>query len=647
MKTSERIKEFFGLIKYSKYIDENFVSSNRKSGFWVSLVVSFLEIIMITSVLFNHFSGIQIRSTSWLISHLVSYWLLLLSSLSLLIITFLYLKNKIKSKIPGKICKFIFSVVALGFGIYISFLDYSKGEQFITFITMTIFTFCFFVWRPAFSISFLIFSFSLFFYLCNTLYPASYATKVNLSIALIAIILSAINAYHQKLANAKKDEKLNNANDILVKLSISDEVTGISNMNYFRSQTLHIMQKPETDITKYIFLFLDIEHFKSYNEKYGFWEGNSFLRNFAELIEKTFTNSVTAHFSNDNFVIFTRNQEIQEKLSVLQHFIENPKLEVRLLLKTGAFCPENKEIMPILACDHARYACYSIKKLFNKNYCEYDKSMAQDFSIKHYIINNLDNAIENNYIKVFYQPVIETKTRKICGLEALARWDDPETGFLSPAMFINTLEEYHQIHRLDMYIVEQVCIDLQEIISQNKIVIPVSLNFSRLDFDMIDLANEVENTLRKYNISKDYIHVEITESALTDNDNNLKNAIKDFRSSGYALWLDDFGAGYSGLNVLKDFDFDMMKIDMKFLVNFKENKKAKPILKNIVSLANDLGMKTLTEGVETKEAYEFLRLIGCEKMQGYLFGKPMPKNELQKKLSDGTYQISENLYKAS
>ncbi len=642
MKLSEQIKEFFGFIKYSEYVDKSFVTSNQKSGFWVSLVVTTLEILMILSVVINTLTKNLNRSTSWLITHIVSYIILLFSSVSLLIVCTLYLKNKISSRVPGKIAKFVFGIVAIGFGIFISFLDYAKGEQFITFITMTIFTFCFLVWRPAFSIGFLIASFGIFFYLLNTIYPASYATKVNLSIALIAIIVSSINAYHQKLSTAKKDEKLNYANDILVKLSISDEVTGISNMNYFRSQALFIMQKKETDITRYVFLFLDIEHFKSYNEKFGFWEGNAFLRNFAELIEKTFPDSITAHFSNDNFVIFTENINIQEKLSILQKFIENPEFEVRMTLKTGAFHPENKQIMPILACDHARYACYSIKKHYNKSYCEYDKSMASDFYRKQYIINNLDNAIKNNYIKVYYQPLIDANNNNLCGVEALARWDDPEFGFLSPAMFINTLEEYHQIHKLDMHIVEKVCNDIKQMLEQNKTIVPVSLNFSRLDFDMINLASEVENTLKKYGISKEYIHVEITESALTENDSNLKQAIKDFRSSGYALWLDDFGAGYSGLNVLKDYDFDMMKIDMKFLVNFKENKKARKILKNIVSLANDLGMRTLTEGVETTEAYDFLKSIGCEKMQGYLFGKPMPKEELTKKIAEGLYVFSDN-----
>ena len=227
----------------------------------------------------------------------------------------------------------------------------------------------------------------------------------------------------------------------------------------------------------------------------------------------------------------------------------------------------------------------------------------------------------------------------MCGVEALARWDDPTIGFLSPGDFIQTLEEYHQIHKLDMYVVETVCKMLTKVKQTDFPLLPVSLNFSRLDFDSINLADEVENCLQKYDIDKKCIHIEITESTLSQNDARLKSAFSRFRNSGYALWLDDFGSGYSGLNVLKEYDFDVMKIDMKFLENFSENPKAHRILRNVISLAKELGMKTLTEGVETEEAYQFLKNAGCEQLQGYLFGKPMPDTEIYKKVMDGTYQL--------
>ena len=152
-------------------------------------------------------------------------------------------------------------------------------------------------------------------------------------------------------------------------------------------------------------------------------------------------------------------------------------------------------------------------------------------------------------------------------------------------------------------------------------------------------AEELERCITKYGLSKNAIHVEITESALSSNDEKLKHSLEAFRKNGNSLWLDDFGSGYSGLIVLKDYSFDLIKIDMAFLSHFSENQKSQTILSGIISLAQKIGMQTLSEGVETKESYEFLKTIGCQRLQGYLFGKPMPKEELMQKIRNGTYTI--------
>ncbi|WP_318661769.1 EAL domain-containing protein [Treponema sp.] len=640
MKIGDRVKQFLGIEHYSSYVEDYFELSNVRSSIYLSCVIISLELWMIISAVVRHLSGSSRRTPEWLFKHLTSYVVLLAAGLIMLIYALLYIKNKKRVKKAGGIIYALFSVIAIGFGIYISYLDYVKGEQFITLITMSIFVFCFIVWRPIHTISFLTVAFLVFVNICHKVIPASYATKVNLFIIWIALLMSAISAYHQKIKEAHKDERLEANNNLLLKLSISDEVTGISNMTYFRGQTIELLKNKKIDFTKKIFLFLDIEHFKYYNDKYGFWEGNNFLKNFAQLVEKTFSGSIVAHFSNDNFVIFTDDDGIQEKLDVLRKEIVNPDFEIKMSLKTGAYRPESRDCLPVVACDHARYACYSIKKHYDRDYCEYDSSMAKDFYRKQYIINNLDAAIENEYIKVYYQPVIDAVSGNLCGAEALARWNDPTYGFLSPADFIETLEEYHMIHKLDMFVVRRVCRDLAEAKEKHNRIVPVSLNFSRLDFEYIDLAQEVEKNVSEHKIDKGCIHVEITESALTENSEGLQTSLRELRSSGHSLWLDDFGSGYSGLNVLKEYDFDMMKIDMKFLSNFDSNEKAKTLLKNIVILAKDLGMKTLSEGVETEEAREFLKSIGCEHMQGYLFGRPMPVEELVAKIQSGVYHIA-------
>ena len=638
-KKLEKIKHFFGIDKHSDYINEYFDKSNIRSSLYVTSVVLVLELSMMINVFLRQFNEETRRSTEWFVIHFSCFLVLFFAALVLFVYSIRHLKKLSEKRYTWEIIKYIFSVIAIAFGIYISLLDYKKGEQFITLMTMTIFVFCFVVWRPVYTIVLMSVSYGLFFILCNKFLPATYATKVNLTIVFITILMSAMNAYHQKLKEAQKDERLEHAQGILLKLSISDEVTGIANMHFFRSQALELMHDKSVDISSLIFLFLDIENFKILNEKYGFWEGNAFLKKFADMIEKIFSGSIVAHFSNDNFVVLTKDEAIEEKLNTVRRNLLSMNYDIKLGLKVGSYRPRDRECLPLIACDHARYACYTIKKRYNYDYREYDDSMANDFQKKQYIINNIDEAIKKEYIKVFYQPVINAKTGKLCGLEALARWDDPQYGFLSPADFIQTLEEYYQIYKLDMFVVEKVCQHFVHILERNLPLIPVSLNFSRRDFDSINLAEDVEACLQKYNIDKKLIHIEVTESTLSENDEKLKEILKRFRSNGYALWLDDFGAGYSGLNVLKEYDFDMMKIDMKFLSGFSGNEKARHILKNIITMAKALNMSTLTEGVETEEAYQFLRENGCEQIQGYLFGRPMPDKELYEKVKIGMYQL--------
>ena len=433
------LKHFFGLEKRSEYVKNYFNSSNIRSSIYVSSVVIILELFMIVNTTIRQFSDETRRTVQWFTTHMLCYAILFLAALALFIYSVRNIKNKNSNPKVWEVLKYIFSLTAIIFGIYISFLDYKKGEQFITLMTMTIFVFCFVVWRPIYSFLLLGISYSLFFYFCNKFLPATYATKINLFIVFISILMSAINAYLQRLTEAQKDERLEHTQSILLKLSISDEVTGIANMHYFRSQSLEYMHKKDVDIEKLIFLFLDIENFKILNEKYGFWEGNAFLKNFADMTNSVFTDSIVAHFSNDNFVVLTKDEGLEEKLNTLRKKMLDSKYDITLGLKVGGYRPESRECLPLIACDHARYACYSIKKRYNRDYCEYDSSMANDFQKKQYIINNIDDAIKNEYIKVFYQPVVNAKNGKLCGLEALARWEDPQYGFLSPADFIQTI----------------------------------------------------------------------------------------------------------------------------------------------------------------------------------------------------------------
>ena len=244
-----------------------------------------------------------------------------------------------------------------------------------------------------------------------------------------------------------------------------------------------------------------------------------------------------------------------------------------------------------------------------------------------YVIDHIDEAVENGYIKVFYQPVIRVKTGKICGYEALVRWIDPKIGMLSPADFISTLEQYHLIHLVDTYIVKRVCEDYVAITSAGQEIVPVSINISRLDFELCDIFGIIEKTREEYGMPRNMLDIEITESALDQNGGFIKSECDRMREMGYSIWIDDFGSGYSSLNTVAEYNFDVLKLDMVFMRSFERNTKTARLMTYIMDGARAMGVVPLCEGVETKEQVEFLDKIGCERAQGYYFGKPLPLEE--------------------
>ncbi len=254
-----------------------------------------------------------------------------------------------------------------------------------------------------------------------------------------------------------------------------------------------------------------------------------------------------------------------------------------------------------------------------------DPKNVEDKHIAEYVVNNIDVAIEKGWIKVYYQPVVRTLTKQLCGAESLARWIDPVHGFLSPDKFIGALEDSNQIHKLDSYIVEKVCMDISDRLRRGLDTVPVSVNFSNLDFENADMLKIVENAVEKHDIPRDYIHIEITESMIVSDAVLMKGVIEGFRSAGFEVWMDDFGSGYSSLNLLKDYQFDTIKMDMVFLSSFTD--KSKAILTAAINMAKNIGIMTLAEGVETAEQVDFLYSIGCGKLQGYYYGKPMGLDE--------------------
>lgn len=528
-----------------------------------------------------------------------------------------------------------FALLCLSFGIRVSYNDFLGGKEIICFLTMVIYIGCLLIYRPFVTLLILAACFIGFYGLIMINYAGGFedGDKVNYITFFVSLTTICFAIYHGRLKEATKSAALEKSAKI-------DELTSIYNFNYFIEKAKTYMAGLVDNYQDNVFLFIDVHNFKAFNDQRGFEEGNKFLITVANLIHHVFRDSLYARQADDHFVVLTNSKDVTSQIDKLNDLVNNLDEEILLGINCGAFRIINKEDDPRVCIDRARYATHLIKKSFDKHYIEYDKTMDEAYHKRLYIINNIDNAAQKGWIVPFYQPVVWSKDKKLCGCEALCRWFDPVYGQLYPNEFVPVLEEYRLIHKLDYAIFEAVCKDLHDARTNGLPVVPVSLNFSRLDFELMDAVTILEDLVKKYDLPKHLIHVEITESALIDSFNTLTIAINKLKELGYSLWLDDFGSGYSSLNVLKDYSFDVLKIDMKFLSNLKDNEKSKTLIECIIQMADRISMLTLTEGVETAEEADFLSSVGCGRLQGYLFGKPIPKDELYRRINNKEFEIS-------
>ena len=256
--------------------------------------------------------------------------------------------------------------------------------------------------------------------------------------------------------------------------------------------------------------------------------------------------------------------------------------------------------------------------------------MAIDYET--FIKSHLKTAVSQGNIEIWYQPQIRALSGQVCGFEALARWNDPELGYLYPDQFIPVLEKNYMIHMLDSYVVEEVCRIQSERLAQGDQLIPVSVNLSLEDFQAMDIVGFIDSCADRYQVPHNYIKIEITETMIHDDPEALHKKLDSLRELGFEVWLDDFGSGYSSLNVLKDYDLDLLKIDREFFSDFSQ--KSRSIIASIIRTSKDIGMRSLAEGVETAEQFLFLKRIGCDLIQGYYFGRPAPLGQGMAELNE-------------
>ncbi|MBR4909545.1 MAG: EAL domain-containing protein [Acidaminococcaceae bacterium] len=431
-----------------------------------------------------------------------------------------------------------------------------------------------------------------------------------------------------------------------------DKLTGLPGMRSFIESSemmLHPAGKNQESIRQSL-VFYDIAHFKYFNIKYGMATGNEILKSIAGLLTKHYYNNFIFRLADDHFVVLTETENLMDKITRFHKAVLDLRDEDKVDIKAGIYSIEHGETSAALICDLAKIACDEIKFSEIEYYNFYTDDLKEKLERKRYIIETLDQAISENYIRVYYQSIIRSATGAICGKEALARWIDPVLGLLSPAEFIPVLEEAKLLYKLDLRIVE---LALQHIIERKEQGLPVvkfSVNISRYDFEQCDMVAEISKRVRNADVSPEMLIIEITETVQGIDQDYLKEQIRRFHEAGFKVWMDDFGTGFSSLDVLQDFDFDLIKLDMQFIQGFGRNRKNPVIIKKLIEMAYALGIDTLAEGVETKEQIRFLKEIGCDKLQGFYYSRPHPYSTEAEVATDGTvlkYEDKVKSYEAS
>lgn len=405
-----------------------------------------------------------------------------------------------------------------------------------------------------------------------------------------------------------------------------DALTGLYNRDAFYEKTKELIFKQKE--TSYTIMCIDIERFKVVNDLYGTQEGDKLLQylgGYLLELAKQF-NGTAGHIVSDVFAIcipYSENQMDYMTGLILKQLKKYP-LNMEIVPAIGFYNIDEPTIPISRMCDRAVLALNTVKNNYLAYSAQYDQTLRNTLIAEQGILNDMEYALETKEFKVYLQPKCDMHNGKIVGAEALVRWDHKKKGMIGPNHFIPIFEQNGFILKLDAFIWEEVCVLLHKWKTEQKQILPISVNVSRMNLYNSNLCHLLIGLVKKYDIEPSLLELEITESAYTDNVYQLLNVVNELRKQGFVVLMDDFGSGYSSLNMLKDIDVDILKVDLKFLKDNDQTKqRGSNILEAVVRMAKWLKLPVIAEGVETKEQIDFLLSIGCTYAQGYYFCKPI------------------------
>lgn len=424
--------------------------------------------------------------------------------------------------------------------------------------------------------------------------------------------------------------------DDMTKELETDALTGALNRVGFHQRAGEILaNNPDK---KFAILYFNIQRFKAVNDLFGYERGDQLICDSMHALQSCFLKPlVTARMEADHFtaLVEASNIDFDQLPSFLHRSIKFNDIRTDIFGRCGIYyIPEHCTLQVSEMCDRAKLAKTYISNQYVQPYIVFNDSMKMEYEEKSIALIQLEDAMAKEEFKVFYQPIYDIWTRKIVSAEALVRWISKENGMILPGRFIPALEDSGYITKVDSFMNRRVHDFLGERYEKGKTVVPVTVNLSRMDLMDADIMEEIRQDVKNSKLPQEVFRYEITESACADITESGNEFLSELREMGVKLLVDDFGSGQSSFSMMRDFEFDVIKLDMGFVHKIGTGKKNNSILISMIELAHRLDMKVVAEGVENEEQLNFLRRYGCDFIQGFYFSKPLPEEEFVKLLDD-------------
>lgn len=458
------------------------------------------------------------------------------------------------------------------------------------------------------------------------IFSDGYILDFLLSTLLICIAIAggviSLMVYAQRLKHSAQKRRR--------ELAFIDPVTGCYNYNYLRAQSSNILEENNGD--NIIVICFDVKHFKFINERLGFVGGNMVLRSITKVISELCEEEVfICRQCNDQFTIIinkdTLNIELEDLITDMIYHIRNIQvggIDLQLTPSIGVYIVREDDYDITVCVDKADMARSSMKENMNGLYKIYDETLKNRMVKEQELEKNMKEALEGGQFEVYLQPKMDLGTGRLCGAEALVRWNYPHEGAVNPGEFIPLFEKNGFIRELDFFVFDEVNRFIRMWIEHGRIIYPISINLSRTYLCDETFIKDLEKRVEKSGVDTKYLEMEVTESAVLEKEDLFIKYIQKIKEMGFKIAMDDFGSGYSSLNMLKEMPIDILKLDKAFFKGAHQEERTEIIVSKIIEMAHGLGMLVIAEGVESEAQVKFLQKIDCDMIQGFWYGKPMP-----------------------